>query len=591
MADLLAAGDRSPRLDKKDRKLLWLLTLVYTLFTLFNLGTLNFPQNAWTAEPGESVVLDLGEETNVSAVWFNGNIATGKMTVAADDGASYEYSQQFGEMFTWRKKEMSFTTRTLRLEVYSGEISLNEIAVLDNLGKPVAVSVAGGNGAALLDEQETVPEKASYYNGMIFDEIYHARTACEFLHNRSIYEWTHPPLGKELIAVGVALFGMTPFGWRVIPALFGAAMLPVMFLLGKRIFRRRDYAFLAAALFALDTMHFAQTRIATVDVFIVFFILLMYLFMLDYIEADNDAQPLKKTFLPLGACGVSFGLGVASKWTGLYAGVGLAVVFFTHLILRGIRETREGRGAAFWPRTIKTLAFCIGFFILIPGLIYFLSYIPFYRYEFTRETYAGGTGALDRLKEMVRILVSQQESMFSYHSKLTATHLCQSTWYEWPFTAKAVWFYFSSDGSRVSNISTFGSPAVWWVSAVGTLWLLMELIAGRMKQEPQWMKTAVAVVLAAVAANYFPWMTVPRCTFQYHFFPTAPFILLSALLLLRHLEETGAVPAWGKWCWLGVAAVYFLLLLPACSGLPMPRTYARFLEYVLPTGLLFLGAV
>ena len=70
--------------------------------------------------------------------------------------------------------------------------------------------------------------------------------------------------------------------------------------------------------------------------FILFFILLMVLFMTDYIQMDYMKEPLKKLFLPLGACGVSFGLGVASKWTGLYAGAGLAVMFFAHMIRAGI---------------------------------------------------------------------------------------------------------------------------------------------------------------------------------------------------------------------------------------------------------------
>ena len=48
---------------------------------------------------------------------------------------------------------------------------------------------------------------------------------------------------------------------------------------------------------------------------------------------------------------------------------------------------------------------------------------------------------------------------------------------------------------------------------------------------------ALAVVLVGVAANYLPWTLVPRCTFQYHFFPTVPFIILAAVFLVMRLEE------------------------------------------------------
>ena len=99
------------------------------------------------------------------------------------------------------------------------------------------------------------------------------------------------------------------------------------------------------------------------------------------------------------------------------------------------------------------------------------------------------------------------------------------------------------------------------------------------------------MLLITIAANYLPSTLVPRCTFQYHFFTTFPFVVLAAILFLQHLEETGEVSGKIQWTWLGVAAVYFVLMYPAASGLPMPRLYAQFLEYVLPSGQLFFGAV
>ncbi len=44
---------------------------------------------------------------------------------------------------------------------------------------------------------------------MYFDEIYHARTAFELLAQREPYEWTHPHLAKELMALGIVAFGDT----------------------------------------------------------------------------------------------------------------------------------------------------------------------------------------------------------------------------------------------------------------------------------------------------------------------------------------------------------------------------------------------
>ena len=110
MREWFSPGERSWRLDRTDRVLMWLLTAVYTVFTLLNLGTLRFPQRAWHADPERAVVLDLGEEKDVSAVWFNGNIAVGELQLTADDGGTYRYSQVYGEMFSWRAKTVGFHT-------------------------------------------------------------------------------------------------------------------------------------------------------------------------------------------------------------------------------------------------------------------------------------------------------------------------------------------------------------------------------------------------------------------------------------------------------------------------------------------------
>ena len=165
---------------------------------------------------------------------------------------------------------------------------------------------------------------------MIFDEIYHARTAYEHIHNMSVYEWTHPPLGKLIITLGILIFGMNPFGWRIMGTLFGIAMVPILYVFAKRMLRRTDYALLAAGLWAFDCMHFTQTRIATIDVYGVFFILLMFLFMYEYIRRPYLTTPLKEKFRYLALSGLSFGLGVASNRIGCDAGAGLAVLFFGH---------------------------------------------------------------------------------------------------------------------------------------------------------------------------------------------------------------------------------------------------------------------
>ena len=135
-----------------------------------------------------------------------------------------------------------------------------------------------GSAAALFDEQGTVPAMPTWYNSGYFDEIYHPRTAYEHIRGIYPYEITHPPLGKLIMSLGIQIFGMTPFGWRFMGALFGVGMLPLLYVFLKNLFGKTAVAACGTALFAFDFMHLTQTRIATIDTYGVFFILAMYFF-------------------------------------------------------------------------------------------------------------------------------------------------------------------------------------------------------------------------------------------------------------------------------------------------------------------------
>ena len=69
----------------------------------------------------------------------------------------------------------------------------------------------------------------------VFDEVYHAKTAQQYLDGEWPTEWVHPPTAKLLIATGVWAFGYESWAWRLAPALAGIALAPVFFLLARRV--------------------------------------------------------------------------------------------------------------------------------------------------------------------------------------------------------------------------------------------------------------------------------------------------------------------------------------------------------------------
>ena len=88
-----------------------------------------------------------------------------------------------------------------------------------------------------------------------------------------------------------------------------------------------------SALFAFEFMHFTQTRIATIDTYGVFFTLVSFLFMWRWISEPYEKR-LRSTWGNLALSGLFFGIGCACKWTVLYTGVGLAVLWLLRVIVK-----------------------------------------------------------------------------------------------------------------------------------------------------------------------------------------------------------------------------------------------------------------
>ena len=126
----------------------------------------------------------------------------------------------------------------------------------------------------------------------IFDEIYFARAAEEYLSHKYIYENTHPPLTKLIITLSTMLFGGdNPYGWRFLDVVFGALAIVVIYAFAKRLTRSTLFASVAAVMFIADGMHFVQSRIATPEGIVVVFALgSLYAFYRYWIASQSTVR-------------------------------------------------------------------------------------------------------------------------------------------------------------------------------------------------------------------------------------------------------------------------------------------------------------
>ena len=535
------------------------LTAVYAVAAFTGLGSARDPQHFCTLEAGESATLALDGVHSINTVWYYTGLYTGEYTLAySDDGITYTAAgtmpQGYADLFKWLQPQPADTAPATAAYVRvtaSTHLELGELTLLDAQGERIAVREITGpaSAAALCDEADTVPASSTYYNSSYFDEIYHARTAYEHLRGVYPYEVSHPPLGKVILSHGIRLFGMTPFGWRCMGALFGVAMLPLMWDLLRRMFRDDRVALCGTALLACDFMHLTQTRIATIDSFATLFILLMYLFLYRYFTEGKLRH--------LAACGVTFGIGAATKWTCLYAGAGLGVLWALHWVFQGVQAHRDGDGRRYLRRLLGNIGFCLVFFVLVPGMIYYASYYP---YGAARGLHGAG---MYFTREYAAIVLENQRFMFTYHSGLVATHPYSSRWWQWLLDLRPILYYLSYGDGTVSTIGAFVNPLLCW----GGL-LALPVLAYR-----AWKRDRTALfILVGYLAQVLPWVFISRLTFEYHYFAATLFLVLALGYVFDRLRQRGSFGI--VYAFTAASGALFALFYPVLTGVTVSRSYA-----------------
>ena len=107
-----------------------------------------------------------------------------------------------------------------------------------------------------------------------FDEIHYLPAARELLERGLYMNREHPLFGKQMIALGIALFGDNSLGWRL-PALLAGGLALFASMRGMWFASQSRFAALAfGILLASGLMLFVQSRIAMLDIFMASFLAL-----------------------------------------------------------------------------------------------------------------------------------------------------------------------------------------------------------------------------------------------------------------------------------------------------------------------------
>lgn len=351
----------------------------------------------------------------------------------------------------------------------------------------------------------------------------------------------HPPLGKWLIALGMALGGPdNSAGWRLATALLGTASVLLVYLIARRLSGSIVVATVAGILLAIDGLSIVLSRIALLDGILTFFILLGALFVLvdrqrtiPLIERrDPDAPdpfwgPVLWRRPWLIAAGAALGAASAVKWSGLYAlaAFGLYVVVTDAL-------ARRRAGVVLWPTAAAFTQGPVSFVLMV------LPAIGVYLISWTGWLVTAGGYDRDSDANPLVALWEYHQTILGFHVGLTKGHPYASPAWEWPFLLRptAVWVGADPGPCGVDHciavITSIPNPLIWFGGVAAALYLVYRLVRGWITRRP--VGAEIGLPLVGLAATYLPWLMFPeRTIFQFYTVVMVPFLVIALALTLR----------------------------------------------------------
>jgi dolichyl-phosphate-mannose--protein O-mannosyl transferase len=413
---------------------------------------------------------------------------------------------------------------------------------------------------------------------VVFDETYYAKDAWALLQTGVERRWasgaddavlagdlsrlteegafvSHPPAGKWVIALGEALAGMTPFGWRLGVAVAGTLAAVVMVYLARRVTRSTLLGGLAGLLIALDGLAITTSRVALLDGILMFWVLVAaWLLVRDrdwsrdraatHVRASPDPPP--HVPVPLWRpwrmlMGVALGLACATKWSGapVLAAYGLLTVIWQAGALADAGATR--------PRTRALLIDAPLAFLTVVGTATLTYLLTWTGWLTTTDGYGRtwattnppATPLADLIPDALRSLLHYHWVQYDALASLESDHNWKSHPIGWLVLVRPVLMYRQKDAlgengcaveQCVRDILGVGTPLTWWLGVAAVLVLAWRALARR-----DWRGW---LVLAGVAATWLPWFLYAyRAIFSFYAVVTLPFLVLALVTVLRLVPD------------------------------------------------------
>jgi len=439
----------------------------------------------------------------------------------------------------------------------------------------------------------------------IFDEKHYAPQAWQLLHNYGVEDnpgfglVVHPPVGKQLIAIGEALFGYTGVGWRFTGAVLGVLLVALVVRIVRRITRSTMIGAMAGLLLIADGVSFVAARTALLDSFLTFFVVAAFGALI--VDRDQVRERMHNALLdgriaetPWGprlgvrwwrfGAGVLLGLAFATKWSGLYY-----IVFFGAMSLAfDVAARRAYRVPRPWFGVLRRdLGPSAYVFAVIPFAVYLASYAPWFSSETAVNRYEVGQSIGERQwfqpPDAIRSLWHYTYKAYHFHSTLTNSagnhHPWESKPWTWPMSLRPVLYAIDNQNvpgcgaaSCVKAVMLVGTPAMWWLAVPVLVYTAWRAFVRR-----DW---RYAVVLVGYCAGFLPWFAdIDRQMYFFYAVPMAPFLVMAIALILGDILHAPGQNAERRTLGLIVVSGYiavvitnFAWMYPILTGIPISQS-------------------